>query len=127
MSDRFVILHHRLDDSEHWDLMLEYGDSLLTWQLPGDPTRPDSLPMTARRIAGHRKAYLHYEGPISDNRGTVMRICCGSVWIEEINALRCRFRIESNQWNGQLELVCRSGADWTLRSIQDPLLPRPTG
>ena len=33
MTSRFVILHHRLAGGEHWDLMLEHGESLATWQL----------------------------------------------------------------------------------------------
>ncbi|MCP4250962.1 MAG: hypothetical protein GY778_28325 [bacterium] len=75
---RFVILHHRLPDGEHWDLMLERGDVLATWQLAADPTAPNALPAVATRIGDHRKRYLDYEGPVSRNRGTVTRVDAGS-------------------------------------------------
>ena len=37
MPSRFVILHHRLDDGEHWDLMLEHGEVLLTGEAQVTP------------------------------------------------------------------------------------------
>ncbi len=114
MSDRFVILHHRLNDSEHWDLMLEYGDSLLTWQLPGDPTGPDSLPMTARQIENHRLEYLTYEGPVSRNRGTVQRVESGVVFIAERSGLEYRFRLQGSRLIGDFLLKYEPDAHWTL-------------
>ena len=50
MSSRFVILHHTVHGGEHWDLMLEHGDVLLTWQLFSDPTASPVFPLRARRI-----------------------------------------------------------------------------
>lgn len=88
MPDRYVILHHRLDSGEHWDLMLEQGEVLLTWQLLREPVDRESLPIPARRIGDHRKAYLDYEGPLTGNRGTVRRIDSGTVEIEE-NTPKC--------------------------------------
>lgn len=46
--------------------------------------RPDILiargePFTAERLADHRRLYLHYEGELSDNRGTVKRVAKGLV------------------------------------------------
>jgi len=82
MPDRFVILHHRLDAGEHWDLMLEQGQILETWQFLRDPTDRTSFPMPARRIADHRLAYLTYEGPISRGRGSVRRVDAGIYSIE---------------------------------------------
>lgn len=78
VKPQFVILHHRLPDGEHWDLMLERGHGLATWQLPTDPTGPNALPTTATRIGHHRKRYLDYEGPVSRNRGTVTRVDRGT-------------------------------------------------
>ena len=79
MPSRFVILHHRLDAGEHWDLMLEQGDVLLTWQLLRNPTVLVNYPIPARRTGDHRKAYLDYEGPLTGNRGTVRRVDSGSL------------------------------------------------
>lgn len=78
MPDRFVILHHRQEGSEHWDLMLERGEVLWTWRLDRDPLDPRNYPIPAERIGDHRKAYLTYEGPISGGRGTVRRVDQGT-------------------------------------------------
>ena len=55
----------------HWDLMLEYGDHLATWELPKPldvGTRLDVV-----QLANHRLEYLDYEGPLTRQRGTVSR------------------------------------------------------
>jgi hypothetical protein len=67
---RFVILEHD-HPTLHWDLMLEAGPVLWTWRLPRLP-QPDDV-LVAERIADHRMAYLDYEGPISEGRGSVVR------------------------------------------------------
>lgn len=114
---RFVILHHQLQDCEHWDLMLEHGDGLLTWQLPLKPDSPDWFPISCRRIADHRKAYLTYEGPVSKNRGTVTRFDSGSVTVLEMTAQICRFELQGLRLSGNFILEHRADADWTLRRI----------
>ncbi|MEC7696425.1 MAG: DNA polymerase ligase N-terminal domain-containing protein [Planctomycetota bacterium] len=77
---RFVILHHKLPPESsrrsHWDLMLEHGDHLATWELPEVlevGTRLDVVP-----LANHRLEYLDYEGPLTEQRGTVSRYEWGS-------------------------------------------------
>ena len=111
MPTRFVILHHQTDRGEHWDLMLERGDLLLTWQLLGEPESPASLPIPARRIGDHRKAYLTYEGPLSRNRGSVRRVDAGSVEFEEFTADRYVLVLEGERLSGRFALVAR-GDDW---------------
>jgi len=75
---QFVLLHHILSDSEHWDLMLDLGQVLAAWQLienPVSPIRRGVLRgMPAQRIADHRRAYLHLESPVSGNLGHVKRM-----------------------------------------------------
>ncbi len=51
--------------------MLETGNQLQTWRLLQEPAPGLSVP--AEPLADHRIAYLDYEGPISNNRGTVQR------------------------------------------------------
>ena len=67
---QFVLLEH--DHPElHWDFMLESGDVLLTWRLDQIPN--DAGEIDAYSLPDHRKAYLDYEGPISGDRGSVIR------------------------------------------------------
>ena len=69
-SGRFVILTHDYP-ALHWDLMLESGGVLRTWRLLEEPT-PDSI-IVAEPLSDHRLHYLDYEGPVSGDRGTVVR------------------------------------------------------
>lgn len=53
----------------HFDLMIEDGAVLVTFQLDGPPAA--GAPARGRRSFDHRARYLDYEGPISGDRGAV--------------------------------------------------------
>lgn len=67
---RFVILTHDYP-SLHWDFMLEKQAELRTWRLSQPPDVIAEI--SAEALPGHRIAYLDYEGPVSGNRGHVVR------------------------------------------------------
>jgi hypothetical protein len=78
---RYVVLSHEGIDPPHFDLMFEVepGSELLaTW-------RSDHWPIESGdyldRLPDHRRHYLDYEGPISDNRGYVRRIASGLLFL----------------------------------------------
>lgn len=119
MPSRFAILHHRLDEGEHWDLMLEHGDVLLTWQLLREPINRASLPITARRIGDHRKAYLDYEGPLTDNRGTVRRVDSGIVEFETNTPQYCRFVLSGDRLHGTF-ILRQEAQSWTFETSNGP-------
>jgi hypothetical protein len=86
---RYVILHHREQTGDHWDIMLEHGDALATWKLDADPLGARALPVQGTRIEDHRKAYLEYTGAVSGDRGHVERKDSGA----------CRIlRAEDDEW-----------------------------
>lgn len=115
MPSLFVILHHRLDSGEHWDLMLERGEVLLTWQLLREPVNRESLPIPASHIGDHRKAYLDYEGPLTGNRGTVRRVDSGSLDIIEDTAQGLRIVLTGKRLCGSFTL--RSQAEgWSFET-----------
>ena len=118
MPSRFVILHHSHADGEHWDLMIEQGDALLTWQLLKEPIGRSSLPIAAKRIGDHRKAYLDYEGPISRDRGHVRRIDAGIVEFEESTPDCYIFSMAGSRLSGRFTLLA-SGDEWTLAEAPD--------
>ncbi len=66
---RFVILEHDHPRVRHYDFMLEMGETLKTWSLAEPPAI--GLEQSAELLPDHRLAYLDYEGPVSDDRGTV--------------------------------------------------------
>lgn len=74
-----VLLRHDLPDgSHHFDWMLARDDDgpLLTFRLDRDISR-DTNPFEGDLLADHRRAYLEYEGDISGNRGSVVRVTKG--------------------------------------------------
>ncbi|MFO0832099.1 MAG: hypothetical protein U0637_09670 [Phycisphaerales bacterium] len=79
---RTVLLRHDLPDgSWHWDWMLERapGKPLLSFRISARVDLPETLEFQAQRTPDHRPTYLHYQGPVSNNRGTVTRIASGTV------------------------------------------------
>ncbi len=72
---RFVVLEHD-HPLLHWDLMLEQGEELWSWRLSVPLTA--NQPQAGERTPNHRKLYLDYEGPVSGNRGHVIRRESGS-------------------------------------------------
>ena len=67
---RFVILEHDWPH-RHWDLMLEAGSVLRTWRLAAPLTT--GVDVAVEQIGDHRLHYLDFEGPVSGNRGSVVR------------------------------------------------------
>jgi hypothetical protein len=71
---RFAILEHD-SPAVHWDFMLESRGALRTWRMA--PLASLSGETACESIADHRLAYLEYEGPVSNDRGNVRRLCAG--------------------------------------------------
>jgi len=98
---RFVILTHD-HPILHWDFMLEKEAHLRTWRLTQTPAA--GVAITAEALADHRLAYLDYEGPVSGNRGSVLRFDRGNyVSVEESPDLVV-VELTGNQLNGQASL-----------------------
>ena len=76
----FVILYHQTPESaerpDHWDLMIQSGDRLMTWALESSPVA--GRVTAAVRLPDHRLEYLDYEGPLSGGRGEVSRLARGT-------------------------------------------------
>ena len=68
---RYVILQHETGEGRHFDFMLEMGGVLKTWSLPQPPV--NGVETDAKALPDHRLAYLDYEGPVSGDRGSVIR------------------------------------------------------
>jgi len=78
---RFTISHHTgSKDGDHYDLMLEHGDTLKTWRLANTAFLVSQV---ARQIKDHRKTYLDYEGDVSGDRGKVKIWDTGAYTIDE--------------------------------------------
>jgi DNA polymerase Ligase (LigD) len=99
--NRFVILHHLAPTGEHWDLMLEQEDVLVTWQLLSEPIGRDACPIRCVRIDDHRKRYLDYEGPIGGGRGIVTRFDRGDYELLAVDDARWTLRLAGGRMTGE--------------------------
>jgi len=67
---RYAILEHDFP-VVHWDFLLEADEVLQTWRLAAPPAAGKVI--SAVSLPAHRRLYLDYEGPVSDDRGQVVR------------------------------------------------------
>ena len=116
---RFVVLRHETppDSSRgtHWDFMLEQDAVLRTWALAEEP-RAD-CPIDAQELAVHRLAYLQYEGPVSGDRGSVVRWDEGEFQlINEAEGL-VELTLAGRRLSGRVRLTRQAGdpLHWTFR------------
>ncbi len=109
---RFVILEHD-HPALHWDFMLEAGPALRTWRLAAPPA--PGITVAAEPLPDHRPAYLDYEGPVSGNRGTVMRWDGGTFAWEEDGDGRVAVRLEGRKVRGRAVLARGAAGEWALR------------
>ena len=80
----FVILFHQMPDDrermDHWDLMIQFEQSLITWALDSPPIV--GTVASGVRLEDHRIEYLDFEGSVSGNRGNVRQVARGRCqWI----------------------------------------------
>ena len=102
MNLSFVILRHEGVPQPHYDLMFESGagGALATWR---SDIWPIDRPTAITRLADHRRAYLDYEGPVSNDRGHVRRVAAG-----------------------QCQIDIATDGSWTIRIAQSVMFIRPT-
>lgn len=135
---RFVLLYHHCppgyERPSHWDLMLECGEVLRTWALEELPqnwqaaharttaldaschSRAAENAVVAIQLGDHRRDYLTLEGPLSANRGTVVRIAEG-IFSGEIELPDCcRINLAGESLAGEVTLtrLDSAGSHWML-------------
>ncbi len=118
-SLRYVVLRHEGIADPHFDLMFETapGSAPRTW-------RSSVWPITERtqlvELRDHRRAYLEYEGPVSDNRGQVRCICSGFFKIVAMNDVE--WRLVLDDFESEL-LMSKSSGEW----VATPAAPSSGG
>ena len=100
--------------ANHWDLMLEHPSesTLMTWALESPPEA--GLQISATQIANHRLKYLEYEGPISNDRGSVARIFESSFEWGEFTKQRIVIRLDSERFS-KIEILLQSESNWSVQ------------
>ena len=104
---RFVVLRHEPGEAGprelHWDLMLEFGDSLRAWALHSEPQVGEEI--AADELPRHRSDYLDYEGPVSQGRGTVSRFDRGSFEVLQDSPEQLSVNLSGELLRGRLQLT----------------------
>jgi hypothetical protein len=107
---RYVILEHD-HPVLHWDLMLEAGEVLQTWRLAQPPA--PGVAIEAIALGDHRLAYLHYEGPVSGNRGFVKRWDIGEFTYSTDSRVEVRHLVfRGERVNGEVQLSKLDETQW---------------
>ncbi len=65
------------------------------------------------RLADHRLDYLHYEGPLSRDRGTVTRLVAGTYQLLSQTADQRQIRLQGQPLQGLCQWA-RTDSDWQL-------------
>ena len=107
---RFVVLHHTgwPGHTDHFDLMLqkEEGSGDDSPVLTTYSTERDQFPSAGVILApnhDHRRAYLTFEGELSQQRGRVRRVDAGTLeWLGTNH-----FRLMGTQLSGEFRLVSK--------------------
>ena len=104
---RFAILRHEPGPQSkrplHWDLLLERDDTLVTWALLEEPGA--GRVVQAERLPDHRTAYLDYEGPVSNGRGSVQRWDAGDFQIHNASDTHWDLALRGRRLNCRLDIV----------------------
>jgi hypothetical protein len=106
---RFVLLEHDWP-ARHWDLMLEYGSVLRSWRLAAPPRQGERFAAVA--VFDHRLLYLDYEGPISGDRGRVVRWDRGTFAEQARDERQFVVRLQGERLCGTLRLRHEEGDTW---------------
>lgn len=110
---RYVILEHD-HPLLHWDFMVEAGAVLRAWRLARPPA-PGAC-IEAEALGDHRRAYLDYEGPVSGNRGRVLRWDHGDFALVEETENRLVLDLNGGRWSGRVVMErLPEGGPWRAR------------
>ncbi len=101
---KFVIQEHATADSAHWDLMLESGNTLLTWRLDKNPAEINS-PSEALKIFDHPLKFLTYEGPVNKGKGQVQIADAGTYEVIHENDERIELDLHGQILKGKFTLT----------------------
>ena len=118
MAPVFVIHEHSGFGPTHFDLMLEDGPALATWQIPISPFEiGQEASISATKLPDHRRQYLDYQGPISGNRGEVRRLDKGTYELLARDEGIWRVRLRGSAMEADFELARQVENVWQVRRL----------
>ena len=116
---KFVVHHHtsRPGEDDHYDLMIDEGDTLATWRvsLEGMARLIGGDTAGATKIADHRREYLSYEGPVSCDRGMVKIMDSGECEMADHSDSARRYRMKGKELRGTMSISLLHGDRWEIK------------
>lgn len=112
---RFAVSLHQMPSHQsrptHFDLFLEKEDFLMSWILPAQLSDQMNTFVTPNR--NHRKDYLDYEGPISQDRGTIHRVQQGRLlWKQsDKNLVEALLRLDNRTYTLTIDRIGEESSD----------------
>ena len=84
MSQSVILIHTLPNEQSHFDWFIDQPEinaehRLLSFRCHHRPDFSSSSIQLVELLPNHRTAYLTYEGPVSNNRGSVHRVAAGSI------------------------------------------------
>jgi bifunctional non-homologous end joining protein LigD len=114
---RFVIQRHeRQDKPVHWDLMLEQGSVLQTYQLDAPPEELANGATGAVRIDDHLIKFLTYQGSVNKGKGTVAIADSGTYRVLDEDADRRMIEFAGGILKGEFVLAHLNDDEWNFAS-----------
>ena len=114
---RFVIQKHVLRTDIHWDFMFESGPALQTYRLDKSPEQTLLNSANAVKIFDHALKYLTYQGPLSNDRGTVSIVESGTYQITHQDSNRIVLNLNGQILKGKFVLAHIKDDQWRFASL----------
>jgi hypothetical protein len=120
MNGRFALLLHT-HPREHYDLVMDQpeSDELATWRISNEII-PNFTSLHARKIFDHRRAYLTYEGEVSNNRGRVKRIDEGTIVAHRWTPDSIDITMSGSLISGRFKLSLIAHDNWRIARLDVP-------
>ncbi len=124
-----VLLLHRGHGPDHYDWFFEHpadrAGALVSWRVL-TPIQDWASGFELERRPDHRRAYLHFEGPVSGDRGVVQAVSRGRIKVVHWSAGAAILDLTMSGFAGRLQLQQSEGDRWTARheSLPERGLPR---
>ena len=118
---RFVVLLHSWKGGDHYDLMIDDGGRLATFKSIHPPESAGNDGLECTRIGEHRRIYLDYEGPVSEDRGFVRRHDAGTCILEARSESQWRVTFQGRRLRGsfRLDRLDQSAEAWRLEALSE--------
>lgn len=122
MSQTVILIHTLPNEPSHFDWLIDQPEinsehRLLSFRCQYRPDTPSSSTQLVKHLPDHRSAYLNYEGPVSNNRGSVHRIAVGSIieLVKSAHSISILIQWDSNRNHYMLSKSAPNSNLWQLK------------